>query len=245
MTKYPVLIMLRIEIFVQTRLMDSKKKKRNKPSTPDANPPVLSNFVVLEGLDGSGTTTQLELAERRLTRLGVPHHCTCEPTDGPVGTTIRSILKRRLKAQPSTVALLFAADRTEHLWHEPEGIVHHLDRGELVVCDRYLFSSLAYQSLACEFEFVYSLNSGFPLPEHLVFVDTPVILSQSRIAAREANELYDVADIQGSIQSGYERSFSMFRNTGMQLHRINGSDQADTVFDKFWSILESLPIVKG
>jgi len=206
---------------------------------------VLENFVVLEGLDGSGTTTQLQLAESKLAELDIPHFCTGEPTQGPVGRTIRGILRKQYTAQPDTVALLFAADRTEHLYQEIEGIVPRIRRGELVVCDRYLFSSLAYQSLDCDLKFVFSLNRSFPLPRHVIFLDTPVEMSQQRLFIRseDALELYDGSDIQQDILSGYERAFSLFAHTEMQLHRLDGRGDPDLVFEKFWSILQSLPIV--
>ena len=210
-------------------------------------PEVLANFVVLEGLDGSGTTTQLHLADRELASRGIPHFCTGEPTKGPVGRIIRRILKQQIRSHPDTVALLFAADRTEHLYEKDEGIVSRLRRGELVVCDRYLFSSLAYQSLACYPQFVFYLNRGFPLPRHLVFLNTPVTMSQERLTNRspERPELYDGREIQQDILRAYERGFRRFPGARMQIHRLDGSQKADLVFEKFWSILESLPIVKG
>lgn len=231
--------MLRIEFFVQGGEMESKRIY--------SQPTVLENFVVLEGLDGSGTTTQLHMTGKKLAKCGIPFFCTGEPTQGPVGRIIRGILKKRLTALPDTVALLFAADRNEHLYQEIEGIVPRIQRGELVVSDRYLFSSLAYQSLDCDPEFVLALNRSFPLPGHLVFLDTPVELSQQRLCTRSEDglELYDGLEIQQDILSGYERVFSLFANTEMQLHRLDGSGDADLVFEKFWSILQSLPIVKG
>jgi dTMP kinase len=206
----------------------------------------LSNFVVLEGLDGSGTTTQLVLAEKALESQGIPHYCTGEPTKGPVGRVIRQILKRQIQARPETVALLFAADRNEHLYEEQGGILSHLRKGELVICDRYLFSSLAYQSLACDPEFVFSLNRAFPLPQHLVFLNTTVAVSQQRLTKRSAEgpELYDGQEIQQDILGAYERGFQRFPDSGMKLHRLDGDEDPQLVFEKFWSILTSLPIVK-
>jgi dTMP kinase len=208
---------------------------------------VLENFVVLEGLDGAGTTTQLRLAGQRLAARGIPHLCTSEPTQGPVGRLLRSILKTRIRLHPDTVALLFAADRTEHLRRDTDGILYRLRLGELVICDRYLFSSLAYQSLACDAGFVFSLNRRFPLPRHLVFLDTPVDLSQARLSSRGKGgaELYDGPEIQQKILEGYENGFARFAHTGMKLHRLDGSADPERVFEKFWSILERLPIVKG
>jgi dTMP kinase len=243
MTKTPALIMLRFDFFVQSREIKLGRAQRRS----ELQSTVLENFVVLEGLDGSGTTTQLHLAEEKLAGSGIPHLCTGEPTQGPVGRLIRQILKKQFQVQPDTVALLFAADRTEHLHQENHGILDHLERGELVICDRYLFSSLAYQSLACDPEFVFSLNRRFPLPRHLVFLDTPVALSQKRLADRGPGgpELYDPADIQEDILAGYERAFSRFAHAGMQVHRLDGRGDSGIVFEKLWSILRSLPIVKG
>jgi dTMP kinase len=208
---------------------------------------VLDNFVVLEGLDGAGTTTQLRLAGQRLAALGIPHFCTSEPTQGPVGRLLRSILKTRIGAHPDTVALLFAADRTEHLHRDIDGILYRLSLGELVICDRYLFSSLAYQSLACDAGFVFSLNRRFPLPRHLVFLDTPVAMSQARLNGRGLGgaELYDSPEIQQDILDGYENGFARFAHTGMRLHRLDGRADPERVLEKFWSILKRLPIVKG
>jgi dTMP kinase len=264
MTKIPVLIMLRFDSFVQGREVHleghgsarsargerGEQNERGKLSgdrRSGPGPQVLENFVVLEGLDGSGTTTQLILADEALDSRSIPHFCTGEPTKDPVGRIIRQILKRQFQARPETVALLFAADRNEHLYNEDEGILSHLRRGELVICDRYLFSSLAYQSLACDPEFVFSLNRAFPLPEHVVFLDTPVAVSQQRLTNRSADgpELYDGGEIQQDILSAYERSFRRFPGSDMRLHRLDGGQDPQLVFEKFWSILTSLPIVKG
>jgi dTMP kinase len=267
MTKSPVLIMLRFDSFVQGReaYLNQERNERSKTSDRGAHsgqsdppeysgngqsepkPEVLENFVVLEGLDGSGTTTQLHLADKALDSRGIPHFCTGEPTKGPVGRIIRQILKRQIQARAESVALLFAADRNEHLYEENEGILSHLRQGELVVCDRYLFSSLAYQSLTCDPEFVFFLNRRFPLPQHLVFLDTPVAVSQQRLTIRSADgpELYDGREIQQDILSAYERGFLRFPDSDMRLHRLDGSQDPEVIFEKFWSILASLPIVKG
>ena len=77
---------------------------------------IQERFVVLEGLDGAGTTTQAEILSRRLKGLGLPHSVSWEPTDGPVGALIRSILSHKVAALPQSIALLFAAD--ERFPHE-------------------------------------------------------------------------------------------------------------------------------
>jgi dTMP kinase len=238
------------------------------PGRRPTNEQVLENFVVLEGLDGSGTTTQLELLGRRLSSRGVPHFCTGEPTTSAIGRQIRSILKQEIRVDPRTVALLFAADRNEHLHQPDHGILAHLERGELVVSDRYLFSSLAYQSLGCPFEYVRELNRPFPLPRLVLFLDTPVSLSQERLSRRASvtgspggrpdgqpdgrpsgrpcaggEELFDRPDLQPRIQAAYQRAFALFRGTGMEVLKVDGSRGAEEVFENIWTILRRLPIL--
>lgn len=103
-------------------------------------------FIVLEGIDGSGTTTQLSRVSAALRTLGHRVHETREPTGGRIGKLIREQLSDPSGVSARCLALLFAADRIDHLDRE---ILPALARGEVVVCDRYVMSSLVYQSLDC------------------------------------------------------------------------------------------------
>jgi dTMP kinase len=203
---------------------------------------ILQSFVVLEGLDGAGTTTQLRMLSERLTRERRPHTATWEPTDGVVGRMLRAILAGEVTAHPRTIALLYAADRSEHV-HDPQtGIEVRTRRGELVVCDRYLFSSLAYQSLECGDEYVLALNSGFPLPETLIFLDTPVEVCQERLAERRSQELYDGFAFQARVREAYLRAIERYAGTGMQVSLVNGDRPAGLIHGDIWKIIEGMPI---
>jgi dTMP kinase len=206
-------------------------------------PSILHRFVVLEGLDGAGTTTQMRLLCDRLAREGRACTGTFEPTDGPVGALIRSILARRAEALPLTVAMLFAADRHEHV-AGPGGIVERAGRGELVVSDRYLFSSLAYQSIECGFERVLAFNEDFPLPELLVFLDTPVAVSQARLGRRTHRELYDGAAFQARVREGYLRAIEHFEGIGMRVLTLDGERPAEEIHEAIWTETARLPIHK-
>lgn len=109
-------------------------------------------FIVIEGIDGSGSTTQVRRLCDAFRARGLPSHATREPSDGPFGTQIRQILRGRIVVRgihgsrppsSSTMALLFAADRMDHLESE---IIPNLVDGVTVLCDRYYYSSIAYQS---------------------------------------------------------------------------------------------------
>jgi dTMP kinase len=204
---------------------------------------VLDRFIVLEGLDGAGTTTQLRMAEERLAAEGRAHFCSSEPTDHALGALIREVLTRRRSLHPTSLALLFAADRAEHLLAPGAGILERLERGELVLSDRYLFSSLAYQSLDCDFEYVQALNAGFPLPRDVVFLDTPVRESQRRLGSRVEPELFDGADIQDRILENYRRGFDLYRDSGLRLHILDGTLPPADIFQKLWKIIGSVPML--
>jgi dTMP kinase len=203
---------------------------------------ILQSFIVLEGLDGSGTSTQLRLLDERLQQEARPHAATWEPTDGQIGRMLRSILAQETRAHPRTIALLYAADRSEHV-HEPQtGILARTRRGELVISDRYLFSSLAYQTLECETDFVIGLNAGFPLPQCLIFIDTPVDVCQERLSHRGKPELYDGLSFQSRVRESYLRVIEQYAGTDMQVSLLDGNRPAGLIHGEIWKILSGLPI---
>jgi len=206
---------------------------------------VLDNFIVLEGLDGSGTSTQLELVTRELVDHDVPAAATCEPTAGPVGVLIREILTGKKTVSSRTLARLFAADREEHLSAPEAGIEALLAAGRLVICDRYLFSSLAYQSLETDFEYILSLNRGFPLPAILIYIDTPVAVCAERRRRRGSTELFDDSKIQERVSRGYELALAAYRDAPLAIERVDGTLGPEKIRDRIWTILSTLPIVKG
>lgn len=111
-------------------------------------------FIVFEGIDGSGKSTQLARLADRLTAEGHIVWTTREPSNGDIGHLIRLGLTGKSKLDEATIALLFAADRLSHI----EEIRAHLAVGELVLCDRYILSSLAYNSQRLTLEWILSLN---------------------------------------------------------------------------------------
>ena len=104
-------------------------------------------FIVLEGIDGSGKSSQTAPLVKHIEALGVPCRETREPTDGPVGSLIRQIFTGRVTADNRVIAALYAADRIDHLVNEVDGLLAAVDQGVTVVSDRYYFSSYAYHSV--------------------------------------------------------------------------------------------------
>jgi dTMP kinase len=200
---------------------------------------LIDNFVVFEGIDGTGTTTQLNRLSQRLEAMGLPYHASCEPTPGPVGALIRQALSGAFMARPETVARLFAADRGEHLYG-PDGIVARTGRGQLAVSDRYFFSSLAYQGLTCGNELPTLLNAPFPLPELLLFFELDPEVAERRMAARKALDIYENLEFQRRVAGAYRTIVNSFEDSGMSIVRINASATPDDVESAVWAAVSPL-----
>jgi len=128
-------------------------------------------FIVVEGLDGSGKTTQAEILARRLSKT-FNVMLTAEPSRGKIGTFIREgCLYENERLPTEAEALLFAADRIEHMETE---LKPALDEGKVVICDRYIYSSLAYQgSSGLSLEWIKTINARALQPDFSVFIDCP------------------------------------------------------------------------
>ena len=193
---------------------------------------------MLEGLDGAGTTTQGALLAARLLEHGIPVELTKEPTDGVLGKVARSFTDGMTHLEPETVALTFAADRIEHTVE----IRALLDAGTWVVSDRYVASSLAYQtSQGLPFEWVRTLNSRAMEPDATVFVDTSVESCVARLAARgEFNTgPFDQAAALEKARNLYLQAFASDVPLG-RLLEIVGDASREVVADAIWDALAPL-----
>ncbi|MDR1566750.1 MAG: dTMP kinase [Treponema sp.] len=209
---------------------------------------VLNNFVVFEGCDGSGTTTQLEILKdffvSRAGGGGFPlFYSTFEPTEGPIGRIIRAGLKGEFPLVPETVAFLFAADRSEHLYG-PGGIAERCARGELVVSDRYVPSSLVYQGLTCGEEVPSRLNRDFPCPELILFFDIDPETAQRRMAGRREKEIYEYLDFQIRVRQGYLKILPGLQKQGARVETIDASCPPEETASAVWSYIQKMPIFK-
>lgn len=206
---------------------------------------VLSNFVVLEGIDGSGTTSQLRLLKEKfaLEDKGNSVVFTQEPTSGSIGILIRSALQGSSVFAPETMTRLFAADRCEHLYGK-EGIKEALATGKAVFSDRYLFSSLAYQAAAGAGELAKAQNEGFPLPEYLFFFDLPVKISMDRVLDRSnILEIYEEPTFQNKVREEYLRIMDFFKEKepDMKIVFIDATQPPEKIHETLWSIIGNLP----
>ena len=199
---------------------------------------IVRNFLVLEGIDGAGTTTQGNLLHERCRREGIPAILTQEPTRDPVGRFIRSILRKETTVTPETMAHLFAADRNEHIFG-PDGILSTVERGLTVISDRYFFSSLAYQTVDCDADFVRGLNSRFPLPEMLVYLEVAPEIGEKRLNSRSEREIYEYLDFQNRATQNYARLWEEYAPSSMRIMKIDGTLDPGVIHDRIWSFFKN------
>lgn len=169
-------------------------------------------FVVLEGIDGAGTTTQTRELALALERSGITTHATCEPSRGPVGAYLRSLLAGppdRPRLDWAALALLFAADRLDHVAREIEPA---LARGVCVISDRYDLSSLIYQSATAPaaeqvLPWIRAINLRARRPDLTLVLDiAPDVAAQRRQARGGEAELFEDLELQRRLAALYARA---------------------------------------
>ncbi len=162
-----------------------------------------ASFIVLEGPDGSGTTTQTRLLAERLRAEGRDVLTTAEPTAGTVGAWIRQILRGGSGLSSLAVQLLFCADRAEHT---ERVILPALAAGKTVLCDRYWHSTVAYaEAQGLDPAVLAELNRAFVQPNHVVFALPPLSVCMERMDRRPEKEIFEHEELQKKIHAAYRR----------------------------------------
>jgi dTMP kinase len=173
-------------------------------------------FIALEGIDGSGKSTQTKLLTEQLTNQGHKVYSTFEPTDNQIGKLIRNILKGNAKADHRIIAGLFVADRLDHLLNEEYGIVKKLEEGYTVITDRYLFSSYAYQGTHMNMDWVIQANSmsaEILRPDVNIFIDVSPEVSMQRLHANRDNiELFETLENLQQVRAKYMEAFEKLKS---------------------------------
>lgn len=197
---------------------------------------MLGKFIVFEGIDGSGTSTQSELLKDFLLDNSIRAVTTCEPSSGPIGNMIREGFKKRLsfvsdeKLFDEQMAYLFAADRHDHIYNEVDGIYALNNRGITTISTRYFFSSLVYHvSNNEEYNFVKKLNEKFPLPDLTIYIDNPVEVSLQRISLRAHRDAYENKEKLEKVKFNYKRVFEEYSEN---LLVIDGSKSINEIHDE-------------
>lgn len=169
-------------------------------------------FIVLEGIDGSGKSTHAVLLKERLEQEGYRVFLTCEPTEGEAGRLLRRCLTGEADLPEQAIAGLFMTDRIDHILNAETGLLSHLAKGEIVLCDRYYFSSFAYNSLYAPMDWVIAINRiarETLRPDLTVFLDILPESFLSRIESRGKKERYEKADLLRRVRENYRKAFEL------------------------------------
>lgn len=190
-------------------------------------------FIVFEGIDGAGKTTQIKLLCSALESLGIKCKTTVEPTELPSGRLLRRALSGELKKTPIEMAEMFAADRVLHNTDPEEGISRMLADGYTVISDRYYYSSLAYQGAALGYDTVARLNlenKDIRRPDICIFLDLTPEKSLERIGGRgESKEIYENFDYLTRTRAMFFDVFEKLRQNGENIVVIDASGTVDEV----------------
>lgn len=164
-------------------------------------------FIVLEGPDGAGTTLHVKLLSEKLREMGKTVTQTAEPTDGSIGSWIRAQLhngEHGLAAE--TIQLMFCADRAQHIQNV---IKPALDRGEVVVCDRYSLSTIAYgEASGVDPEWLKEINDHFLKPDITFLLQPSLDVCMERVGRRSELDMFEKKEFQAKVHASYKRILS-------------------------------------
>jgi dTMP kinase len=190
-------------------------------------------FIVFEGIDGSGKSTQASLLVRRIEDLGIPVLLTAEPSDGPAGRIIRSL---KARPDPEEEAELFSEDRRHHVENV---ILPALRADRWVICDRYLYSSLAYQGsrgLSCDR--ILGLNTSFALAPDVIFlVEIDVETALARIMTHRSGNitLFEQRESLEKVAAVYQSILDPL------VERIDGNRSIEEIHAVIMALLQKSP----
>ena len=187
-------------------------------------------FIVIEGIDGAGTTTQAALLLDHLVSRDVRAHITREPSNGPAGRMIREILAGRTRGgapfDRRALALLFAADRLDHITSEVEPM---LASGVTIISDRYTLSSIAYQSQDAPVSWIRSINRHAPIPDLYTFLDIPAKVGDERIGrTRSSRDIFEEIGFQERVAAAYRQALGSVPKS--RLFIVDGTLPREEVF---------------
>ncbi|MCD6480261.1 dTMP kinase [Candidatus Bathyarchaeota archaeon] len=186
-------------------------------------------FIVLEGIDGCGKSTQGRLLAERLRGLGYEVVETCEPSDGPIGRLLRERGEEGFRFPPQVEALLYAADRLHHV---EEIVKPALRAGFIVVSERYLHSSIAYQGAGgVDIDWIRTLNRHAPKPDLVVLLDVAPETALDRLRGRRLTA-YEDYETQRRVREIYLRLVE-----AGELIRVNAERSMEEVHEELFKLV--------
>ncbi len=197
-------------------------------------------FIVFEGIDGAGKSTQISLLREKLIKEGRKVFLTAEPTESVTGGILRDALSGNYKRSSTELAAMFLSDRVFHNVNPKCGIKQALQKGFDVISDRYYYSSFAYQGLDSDINWVMDMNLNCPditKPDLCIFLDLDADSSKSRIDNNRATvEIFEKAELLNKIRNKFFDVFNRLQNENIKI--IDASGSVEEVFAKICKAVE-------
>ena len=204
-------------------------------------------FIVFDGLDGSGKSTQINRLAAALRAEGRDVVITAEPTDYETGRTLRQALRGEKTATPTELAALFLLDRIAHNVHPQTGIEAMLAQGKTVLCDRYYYSSMAYQGGQTDFEWVTRQNVDCPDIRHpdgcLLFDMSPEECMARIQKGRDSTEIYETVEAQTRCRAMFARVTERLKDVDA-IYTIQAGHSEDAVFEQVLGAVRAMECAK-
>lgn len=201
-------------------------------------------FIVFEGIDGAGKTTQAELLAKKLREDGKKVVMTAEPTGFEGGKRLRDALSGRIKKSECEMAVMFVADRIEHNIHPTEGIRALVAEGAYVISDRYYYSTLAYQGQSTDYGWVKEMNLSCPeisRPDLCIYLDLTPAQSLERITkGRESVEIYENEETLTRVRNTFLSVIEDMRNEGDRIERVDAYDTVENIAERIYSLCKTI-----
>lgn len=204
-------------------------------------------FIVVEGIDGAGTTSQAASLATALADRGLRCHLTHEPSGGPVGKLLREVLAKKhgnekTGLDATTLGLLFAADRADHVARE---ILPALNQQKVVISDRYYHSSYAYQGGTKDREWIRRLNERARIPDLTLFLRVdPRVAASRRQKDGRPEELFDALAVQERVAAGYEEVMGELGQSE-SIAIVDGHQSMDSVAEELLALALKLCVARG
>lgn len=194
-------------------------------------------FIVFEGIDGAGKTTQIELLAKKLIEVGKNVYTTAEPTGFESGKALRRALSGEEKRSECEMASMFVLDRIVH----NREINERLSAGDVVISDRYYYSTLAYQGIATDYEWVKAMNIGCPdirTPDICIYLDLTPEQSLERISkGRQSVEIYENFEKLSEVRRSFFFVIEDLNESGEKIFKIDASRPPEDISEEIFDII--------
>lgn len=204
----------------------------------------MGKFIVFEGIDGAGKSTQVALLKEKLEAMGRKVALTAEPTDLESGRALRAALSGKVKKSECEMATMFVLDRIAHNENEENGISALLEAGYDVISDRYYYSTLAYQGQTTDYGWVKAMNTQCPeikRPDLCIYLDLLPKQSLARIIGRgEAVEIYENEERLTGVRSAFLSVIDDLRADGEKIFVVNADRSPKEISEEIFNAVKSI-----